>query len=113
MKPRTITAIETSTSRLQSVDVSLLAELFDQSPDVAFFVKDHKGRYVVVNDSLAPRHGLKSEAIGKCSRDICPGEFGTADLFTEMSRGLDKKWRFVNRICTRTLRHRIRKAYSP
>jgi hypothetical protein len=52
--------------------------LFDQSPDVAFFVKDDAGRYVVVNESLAARHGLKttSEAIGKRPRDICPGEFG-------------------------------------
>ena len=78
MKSRTKPPIENSASRLLSVDVSLLAELFDQSPDVAFFVKDHEGRYVVVNDSLAARHGLKSraDAIGKRPRDICPGEFG-------------------------------------
>lgn len=78
MKPRTHPPLESSASRPLSVDVDLLAELFDQSPDVAFFVKDREGRYVVVNDSLVARHGLKSKsaAIGKRPRDICPGDFG-------------------------------------
>ncbi|RLS58204.1 MAG: AraC family transcriptional regulator [Planctomycetota bacterium] len=67
-----------SVSSVKSVDIGLLSELFDQSPDVAFFVKDDAGRYLVVNDSLAARHGLrtKSEAIGQRPCDICPGEFG-------------------------------------
>lgn len=78
MNPRTKPPYEDPKSRLQSIDVGLLARLFDQSPDVAFFVKDDAGRYVVVNESLAARHGLKttSEAIGQRPRDICPGEFG-------------------------------------
>ncbi len=61
-----------------AVDVSLLQALFDLAPDVAFFVKDAEGRYVTVNDSLVQRHGLKlkSDAIGKFPREICPGEFG-------------------------------------
>lgn len=60
------------------IEVSLLERLFDRSPDVAFFVKDAQGRYVAVNDSLVMRHGLKSKSqvIGKCPRDICPGDFG-------------------------------------
>jgi PAS domain S-box-containing protein len=63
---------------ISPVDVSLLEKLFDLSPDVAFFVKDARGRYVAVNESLVSRHGLKSKAqvIGKCPRDICPGDFG-------------------------------------
>ena len=63
---------------LLSIDVKILSSLFDAAPDVAFFVKDAAGRYVVVNDSLVKRHGLgsKSEAIGKKSRDICQGELG-------------------------------------
>jgi AraC-like DNA-binding protein len=46
--------------------------------DVAFFVKDSVGRYVAANESLVARHGLKSKSqvIGKCPRDICPGDFG-------------------------------------
>ncbi len=45
---------------------------------MAFFVKDKAGRYVAVNESLVARHGLKSKSqvIGKCPRDICPGDFG-------------------------------------
>jgi AraC-like DNA-binding protein len=60
------------------VDVALLEELFDQVPDVAFFVKDLAGRYTAVNASLVARHGLrdKSQVLGKRPRDICPGEFG-------------------------------------
>lgn len=60
------------------VDVSILESLFDQVPDVAFFVKDAAGRYTSVNDSLVRRHGLqqKSQVIGRRPRDICPGDFG-------------------------------------
>lgn len=64
--------------RVPPVDVALLERLFDRSPDVAFFVKDAGGRYVAVNDSLVARHGLKSKSqvIGKCPHDICPGDLG-------------------------------------
>ncbi len=60
------------------VDVSVLEHLFDQVPDVAFFVKDLAGCYAVVNASLVARHGLreKSQVLGKRPRDICPGDFG-------------------------------------
>jgi len=65
-------------SHVSQVDVALLERLFDRSPDAAFFVKDAAGRYVAVNDSLVARHGLKSKSqvIGKCPRDICPGDLG-------------------------------------
>lgn len=60
------------------VDVPVLEHLFDQMPDVVFFVKDTQGRYTAVNDSLVARHGLKkkSQVIGRKSRDICPGDYG-------------------------------------
>ena len=60
------------------MDVGLLERLFDQSTDVAFFVKDSVGRYVAVNDSLVARHGLKSKSqvIGRFPHEICPGDFG-------------------------------------
>ena len=56
----------------------MLEKLFDQAPDVAFFIKDTSGRYVAVNASLVERHGLrhKSQVLGKRPSDICPGEFG-------------------------------------
>lgn len=63
---------------LLSVDVGLLEQLFDQAPDVAFFVKDAEGRYVAVNQSLVERHGLqhKPDVLGKRPSDIGPGDFG-------------------------------------
>jgi len=61
-----------------SVAASLLAELFDHAPDLAFFVKDGAGRYVAVNASLIKRHGYnhKSQVLGRRPCDICPGDFG-------------------------------------
>lgn len=61
-----------------AVAAGLLAELFDHAPDLAFFVKDHAGRYVAVNASLLKRHGYrhKSQVLGRRPCDICPGEFG-------------------------------------
>ena len=61
-----------------TVDVGSLVVLFDQMPDVAFFVKDTHGRYIAVNDSLVARHGLntKDQALGRQPRDICPGKYG-------------------------------------
>jgi AraC-like DNA-binding protein len=63
----------------RAVDVSVLESLFDQVPDVAFFVKDLAGCYTAVNASLVTRHGLreKSQVLGKRPRDICPGDFGS------------------------------------
>jgi len=63
---------------VSSIDVTVLATLFDHAPDVAFFVKDAHGRYVTVNDSLVKRHGLsaKSDVIGRRPSEICNGDFG-------------------------------------
>ncbi len=62
----------------QPVDAAVLEKLFDQAPDVAFFIKDAAGRYLAVNASLVERHGLrrKSQVLGKRPCDICPGDFG-------------------------------------
>ena len=60
------------------VEAALLERLFDQSTDVAFFIKDASGCYVTVNQSLVERHGLrhKSQVLGKRPSDICPGDYG-------------------------------------
>ncbi len=78
MNSRTIPADTLILSAPSSVDIALLERLFDQSPDVAFFVKDVEGRYVAVNQSLVRRHGLKAktDVIGKRPIDICDGDFG-------------------------------------
>ncbi len=62
---------------LSTVPIAALEQLFDQVPDVAFFIKDSQGRNVAVNHSLLARHGLscKQDAIGKKPSDICSGEF--------------------------------------
>jgi PAS domain S-box-containing protein len=56
----------------------LLEQLFDHTPDIAFFIKDAAGRYVAVNTSLLERHGLQSKAqmLGRRPCDVCAGDFG-------------------------------------
>lgn len=78
MNLRTKQIEDAAPSHVSQIEVELLERLFDRAPDVAFFVKDADGRYIAVNDSLVERHGLKrkSQVIGKCPRDICPGDFG-------------------------------------
>ncbi len=78
MNSRTERPAGFTTQRVASIDVASLTRLFDQAPDVAFFVKDAVGCYISVNDSLLKRHGLKgkSSVIGKRPCDICPGDFG-------------------------------------
>lgn len=46
--------------------------LFDQLPDIVFFIKDAGGRYVCVNHTLVERCGLrdKSELLGKRPSDV-------------------------------------------
>lgn len=78
MNPRTKLLKAVTSESNRTVDVGLLAELFDSTPDMAFFVKDAQGRYIAVNDSLVLRHGWreKRDVIGKRSSDICEGDLG-------------------------------------
>ncbi|QDU75770.1 HTH-type transcriptional regulator CdhR [Bremerella volcania] len=78
MNPRTKLLKAVTSESNRSVDVGLLAELFDNTTDMAFFVKDAEGRYIAVNDSLVQRHGWreKSDVIGKRSSEICEGDLG-------------------------------------
>jgi AraC-like DNA-binding protein len=52
--------------------------LFDAVPDIVFFVKDARGRYMAVNDTLAVRCGLadKDAAIGLTAEDLFPPPLG-------------------------------------
>ena len=78
MKSRPLTQLAAVRGVAPPVNVALLESLFDQAPDVVFFIKDATGRYLVVNRSLVERHGLrhKSQVLGKRPTEICPGEFG-------------------------------------
>src|SRR6478752_4511139 len=60
------------------VDRDLLEQLFDRTPDLAFFIKDASGRYVTVNHSLVERFGLRSkeQMLGRRPCDVCQGDFG-------------------------------------
>ena len=63
---------------LAGIDRAVLEELFDHTPDIAFFIKDAAGRYTTVNNSLVERHGLRSKAqmLGRRPCDVCVGSFG-------------------------------------
>jgi len=54
--------------------------LFDTLPDVVFFVKDANGCYLVVNQTLAQRCGLrhKSEMLGRSPLEVFPSELGAS-----------------------------------
>lgn len=79
MKSSTVSVLQAATSsEAAHVQVRILEQLFDHTPDMAFFIKDAAGRYVVVNHSLVERHGLehKADVLGRRPCDVCPGEFG-------------------------------------
>ena len=75
MKLSTTTALREAAA--SGVDMRLLEQLFDHTPDTAFFIKDAQGRYIAVNQSLLERHGLRSRAqmLGRRPSDVCPGDF--------------------------------------
>lgn len=60
------------------MDARLVEQVADLMHDTAFFIKDASGRYVVVNQSLVDRHGLKdkSQMLGRRPCDVCPGDYG-------------------------------------
>jgi len=69
---------------MPSLDIPAIADpwfaesLFDQTPDIVFFVKDRQARYVVVNEALVARCGLrrKSEMLGKTAAEVFPPPLG-------------------------------------
>ncbi|MDP3073907.1 MAG: AraC family transcriptional regulator [Opitutaceae bacterium] len=74
----TLSASNVAVLAAAAIDRALLEELFDHTPDIAFFIKDAAGRYTTVNHSLVERHGLRSKAemIGRRPADVCAGSFG-------------------------------------
>lgn len=57
---------------------SFAARLFDRIPDVVFFIKDARGRYVEVNQTLVIRCNRrgKSELLGRTTREVFPHPLG-------------------------------------
>ena len=64
---------------LGALSLQIMVELFEQMPDVAFFVKDRAGRYTAVNGSLLRRVGLKERAdlLGKTVSEVFPSDLAT------------------------------------
>lgn len=60
------------------LDMRHVEQIADLMHDTAFFIKDAAGRYLMVNQSLLERHGLKNKAqmIGRKPCEVCPGDFG-------------------------------------
>ncbi len=52
--------------------------LFDHVPDITFFIKDHLGRYVAVNETLVKRcnANTKEDLIGKTADEVFPPPLG-------------------------------------
>jgi AraC-like DNA-binding protein len=65
-----------------------VGRLFDGVPDIVFFIKDARGRYMAVNDTLALRCGLagKDEAIGRTTEELFPPPLG--DAFAKQDRDI-------------------------
>jgi PAS domain S-box-containing protein len=68
-----------STNGTLLVDARVVEQLADLMHDTAFFIKDASGRYLVVNQSLVERHGLKqkSQMLGRRPCEVCPGDYGS------------------------------------
>jgi PAS domain S-box-containing protein len=60
------------------VDFGLLEKLFDELPDVVFFVKDLEGRYTSVNATLLKRCGFKrrEKILGLTAEEVYPKPLG-------------------------------------
>ena len=67
-----------STQGTLLMDARMIEQIADLMHDTAFFIKDASGRYLVVNQSLVERHGLrsKSQMLGRRPCDVCPGDYG-------------------------------------
>ncbi len=67
---------------------SFVEGLFDQIPDVVFFIKDRSGHYEMVNQTLVTRCGrrTKNELLGRTSREVFPPPLG--DRFLEQDQAV-------------------------
>ena len=74
---------------LARLDPPFTAEgLFDHLPDLAFFIKNARAEYLVVNQTFVDRCGLrrKTDLIGRTSSQVYPPPFG--DRYEEQDRKL-------------------------
>lgn len=80
----TLLAVPQPTTRNQLAreigDVFFAEPLFDALPDVVFFVKDMQGRYVVVNQTLVERCGVRSKQalLGRTATEVFPASLAVS-----------------------------------
>lgn len=66
---------------LLATPLTIIEQLFDHVPETVFFLKDARGRYLAVNQSLVDRCGLqeKNQLVGRHVREVFPREL--AELY--------------------------------
>jgi PAS domain S-box-containing protein len=67
-------------------ELAILEQLFDHVPEIAFFIKDSRGRYLAVNQSLVDRCGLrdKKELLDRDVLEVFP--LGLAQLYARQDQ---------------------------
>lgn len=75
--------------------VSLLLPILDAIPNAAIFIKDPAARYVLANNTLVQRCGLKrlQPLLGKTSAEVFPAQLGPG--YTEQDRRVLKEGRVL------------------
>src|SRR5438874_1868996 len=76
------------TAPVVSAELAIIEQLFDHLPETVFFMKDARGHYIAVNQSLVERCGCrdKQELIGRHVREIFPKEL--AKLYAEQDQAV-------------------------
>jgi PAS domain S-box-containing protein len=75
--------------------LAIIEQLFDHVPETAFFVKDARGRYLAVNQSLVERCGLedKRQLLGRSVQEIFPKEL--ANLYATQDQTVLRTGRLI------------------
>jgi AraC-like DNA-binding protein len=79
----------TNDPRLQTLldTTNFVEELFDRVPDVVFFIKDVRGRYRSVNQTLVARCGARSKGdlVGRTAQEVFPRPLGSRFLEQDLA----------------------------
>src|SRR5437588_490684 len=72
----TLSSVSAEAPPTLSTELAIIEQLFDHLPETAFFIKDSRGRYAALNQSLVERCGCrdKKELLGRHVQEIFPKE---------------------------------------
>src|SRR5580765_7195834 len=78
----------TDANQVLSAELATIEQLFDHVPETAFFLKDSRGRYIAVNQSLVERCGLqeKQQLLGRHVRELFPKDL--AELYAAQDQAV-------------------------